>query len=53
SNLDGTKSIMYCSHCFQDGEFTNPDIDVNQMKTLVKGKLKEMGSPALWEVFSL
>jgi hypothetical protein len=45
TNLDGTKSIMYCSHCFQDGEFTNPDIDVNQMKTLVKGKLKEMGFP--------
>ena len=45
SNADGSKSTMYCSHCFQDGKFTAPDINVNQMQDLVKGKLKEMGFP--------
>lgn len=45
TNADNTKSIMFCSHCYQDGKFTKPDLDVNQMKTLVKVKLVEMGFP--------
>ncbi len=42
---DGTKSTTYCSHCFQQGAFTMPDITVDQMKERVKGKLKEFGIP--------
>ncbi|MBI3195291.1 MAG: zinc ribbon domain-containing protein [Ignavibacteriae bacterium] len=45
TNADGTKSTMYCSHCFQNGAFTQPNITVEQMKELVKGKLKEFGFP--------
>ncbi len=45
SNADGTKSQMYCSYCFENGEFFQPDMTVNEMKDLVKGKLKEMGFP--------
>jgi hypothetical protein len=45
ANADGTKSVMYCSHCFENGEFTMPDITVEQMKERVKGKLKEVGIP--------
>ncbi len=45
TNADGTKSTMYCSHCFQNGAFTQPNITVDQMKELVKGKLKEFGFP--------
>ena len=45
SNADGTKSNMYCSHCYQDGKFTLPDITMEQMKERVKGKMKEMGFP--------
>ena len=42
---DGSKSNKYCSYCYENGEFTNPDMTVEEMKILVKGKLKEMGFP--------
>jgi hypothetical protein len=45
TNADGTKSNMYCSHCYEKGEFTLPDITVGQMKERVKAKLKEVGFP--------
>ena len=45
TNADGTKSTMYCSKCFQNGQFTNPNMKVGEMQTLVKGKLQEMGFP--------
>jgi len=50
THADGSKSTMYCSRCYENGKFTQPDITVDGMKTLVKGKLKEMGFPgfAAW-----
>ena len=45
TNADGTKSAIYCSHCFQQGRFTTPDMTIDQMQPLVKGKLKEFGFP--------
>jgi hypothetical protein len=43
---DGTKSTMYCSKCYINGAFTNPEIhSAADMQVLVKGKLKEMGFP--------
>ncbi len=44
-NKDGSKNTMYCSLCYVNGEFVHPDWDVNQMRTFVKGKMKEMGFP--------
>jgi hypothetical protein len=51
SNADGSKSIMYCSRCYMGGKFTRPDITVNQMQELVKGKMKEMGIPGFLTSF--
>lgn len=45
SNADGSKSKMYCSYCYVDGKFMNPDWTVGQMQDFVKGKMKEMGFP--------
>lgn len=45
TNADGTKSNMYCSRCFENGTFTQPDLTAQKMQKLVKGKLKEMGFP--------
>jgi len=45
TNADGSKSGMYCSHCYEGGRFTLPDITVSQMQERVKGKLKEAGFP--------
>jgi hypothetical protein len=45
TNADASKSQMYCSYCYQDGNFTRPDFSANDMQMLVKGKMKEMGIP--------
>lgn len=45
TNADGSKCVTYCSHCYEGGRFTAPDITVKQMQTHVKGKLKEVGFP--------
>jgi hypothetical protein len=44
-NADGSISVMYCSHCYQLGKFTMPDITLDQMKERVKQKIKEFGFP--------
>ena len=46
TNADGSKSTMYCSHCYASGRFTLPDITVDQMKERVREKLREFGVPA-------
>lgn len=45
TEVDGTKSQMYCSHCYEAGRFTLPDVTVSQMQERVKGKIKEAGFP--------
>ena len=47
TNADGSKSNMYCSRCYADGKFLQPDLTVDDMKQLVKGKLKEFGIPGI------
>ena len=42
-NADGTKSKMYCSYCYANGKFTQPDLTAVEMQKLVKEKLKSMG----------
>lgn len=45
SEIDGTLSKMYCSFCYKNGEFTQPDITVCEMKELVTKKIVEMKIP--------
>ena len=45
SEADGTRSNRYCSHCYKDGNFAQPDITVDEMKQLVKEKMAEMKIP--------
>lgn len=45
TNADGTKSVKYCSNCYENGKFKMPDITVEQMKERVKDKIKEFGFP--------
>lgn len=51
TNVDASKSNMYCSHCYQNGEFTQPNITAFEMKLLVKEKLKEKGFPGFIAAF--
>lgn len=45
SELDGSKSVKYCSHCYENGEFTSPNITVTEMQKLVEDKIREFGFP--------
>jgi hypothetical protein len=45
TNADGSRSAMYCSHCFVDGKFTLPDATAAEMQQHVKRVLKEFGFP--------
>jgi len=47
TNKDGSRSGKYCSYCYTDGEFRQADWTASQMQEFVKGKMKEMGVPAL------
>ncbi len=50
TNADGSKSGMYCSHCYDAGAFTLPNLSASEMQDRVKSKLREVGlpSPAAW-----
>jgi hypothetical protein len=45
TNADGTLSQEYCSYCYVDGRFVDPDMTIEEMRTLVIGKLRERGFP--------
>ncbi len=45
TNADGTKNNKFCSYCYENGAFTKPDMTMEEMKVLVKDKLKEFGFP--------
>jgi hypothetical protein len=42
---DGTKSQVYCSHCYHDEDFKLPNLTVEEMKVRVKEKIVEIGIP--------
>ena len=45
TNADASLSQTYCSYCFENGQFKQPDMTLEQMTVFVKEKLKEMGFP--------
>lgn len=45
TEANGAKNMRYCSHCYQEGKFTAPNMTVGEMQAFVKNKLKEMGFP--------
>lgn len=45
TNADGSKNGMYCSYCYENGKFLQPDVTAQEMQVFVKGKLKEIGFP--------
>jgi len=51
TNADGSRSTMYCSHCYVAGEFTMPDLTVEQMQSRVRAKLKEFHIPGFMAGF--
>lgn len=43
TNADGSKSSKYCSYCYENGKFLQPNISASEMQAFVKSKLKEKG----------
>jgi len=51
TNADGSRSAVYCSHCYLRGQFVSPDISVAEMQTRVRQKLAEFGLPRFMHGF--
>jgi len=47
TNADYSKSGMYCSRCYQSGQFVMPDLTVTEMQERVKVKLVSVGTPRI------
>ncbi len=45
TEVDGSRSTRFCSHCFVFGKFALPDITASQMQDRVREKMAEMGFP--------
>ena len=45
TDANGSLSEMYCSHCYENGKFTLPDITVIEMREKVTNKIIEMNIP--------
>lgn len=39
---DGSRKKYYCKYCYQNGQFTQPYLTLEEMKTRVKSKMEEM-----------
>lgn len=43
TNADGKPSNKYCSYCYEDGKFLQPDMTAEEMQAFAKEKIREMG----------
>lgn len=39
---DGTKNNEFCVYCYQNGAFINPNMTLEEMKTLVKTQMEKI-----------
>jgi len=42
---NGNQSTVYCSFCYQDGKFTEPNLTLEQMIEKCQGMMREMKLP--------
>jgi len=43
---DGSRKKYYCKYCYQNGQFTEPHLTLEEMKTNVKGRMEAMNMNA-------
>jgi hypothetical protein len=50
TELDGSNSQDYCSYCYQNGAFLQPDMTATGMQAFCMAKLQEKGTlkPLAW-----
>jgi hypothetical protein len=39
---DSSKSTIYCIYCYRDGEFSDPDMTIGEMKVHVRAELRKL-----------
>jgi hypothetical protein len=39
---DGSPKKYYCKYCYENGRFTNPEMELEEMKTHVKHQMQKM-----------
>lgn len=48
TNANGSHSSLYCSKCYQHGEFIEEDIDTSEkMRMSIKNRLQKRGFPTI------
>jgi hypothetical protein len=47
TNANGSGSSTYCSFCYRDGRFTEPQLTCEEMVARVRAKMKEMRVPGV------
>ncbi|MEO5583646.1 MAG: zinc ribbon domain-containing protein [Saprospiraceae bacterium] len=47
SNADGTISKVYCSKCYEQGAFKEPNISMLEMQIKVRDKISSVGIPGI------
>jgi len=45
TEADGTRSTEFCSWCYREGAFVEPNLTLQEMVLKVEGKLREMHLP--------
>lgn len=45
TEADGTKSDKYCSLCYENGQFHNPDFTAKEMQDFCIQQMKKQGMP--------
>lgn len=45
TNANGSKNEEYCTYCYQKGQFTNPNITMDQMIIACVGMMVKYGTP--------
>jgi hypothetical protein len=45
TNSDGSKSEKFCSYCYVEGQFMQPDMNAKEMQSFCIEKMKEQGIP--------
>ena len=45
TNVDGSRSTLYCSLCYEDGAFVHPNFTVTEMQEFCIEQLRKKGMP--------
>ena len=48
TEADGSPSSLYCSYCYQDGHFLQPDLDATQMQQFCIEQMRKNGMPKIF-----